>query len=251
MWKRFVTLIGAGTLGEVWHAEYHVEPTQAAVKLSFRRIDDQFVQEELDVLKHVVSLQHPAIIDVRNVSVIDDKLLVGTELAEQNLLDRLHQCLSRATPFPILELVLYLRQIAEGLDHLHRCRVIHGGVNPTDILLSAGNAKIADFGPLLVPDFTKRFRVTVPFYKSACMAPEFKRGEPTNNSDQFALAATYVWMRQGHPFFASPNESTEIDMIPQPERDVLQIALDQDPTQRFPTCCQFVESLKKSIAAKS
>src|SRR5262249_43528630 len=150
MWKRFVTMIGAGTFGEVWHAEYCVEPTQVAVKLSFGHINEQSVQGELGVLERVVSLQHQAILSLINISVIEDKLLVGMELAEESLLDRLNQYRSRAKPFPISELMLYLRQVAEGLDHLHRRSLTHGGVNPTDILLSSGQAKIGDFGPLLI-----------------------------------------------------------------------------------------------------
>jgi hypothetical protein len=81
------------------------------------------------------------------------------------------------------------------------------------------------------------------------MAPELKRGDPTEHSDQHALAATYAWVRLGHPLFPVPKGDMQLDLVPQEEQRVLMRALAPEASGRFPTCSQFAEALLHAIRA--
>jgi serine/threonine protein kinase len=73
------------------------------------------------------------------------------ELADGSLLDRWRQCRASGAAFPVGELVLYVRQAAQALDYIHGHGLVHGGINPGDILLLDGQVKIADPGPPFRP----------------------------------------------------------------------------------------------------
>src|SRR5262249_26890461 len=142
----------------------------------------------------------------------------------------------------------YFADVATTLDNLHTRRVIHGGINPSDILLLDGHAKIADFGPM--PDGSGT--VKVPLYKSICMAPELSLGHAMPESDQYALAATYAWVRLGHDALTIPRrgelpDCIDIGRLPEGERKVLGVALNREPKQRFASCHALIEALAQLV----
>ena len=89
----------------------------------------------------------------------------------------------------------------------------------------------------------------------AYAAPEFFRGQTSNHSDQYCLAATYCHLRGGKPPFTGEaahvmaghlTESPDLSMIPAEERPALARALAKEPAQRWPSCQAFVEALTQS-----
>src|SRR5215210_1098771 len=59
-----------------------------------------------------------------------------------SLRDRLRQ----QAPLPVDEAVRIAREVALALDHAHRRGVVHRDIKPENILLSEGQALVADFG---------------------------------------------------------------------------------------------------------
>src|SRR5439155_4279845 len=92
----------------------------------------------------------------------------------------------------------------------------------------------------------------------AYMAPEVLGGEGGPASDQYSLAFTYVWMRQGRPpqkigdlaevFITRTNGRFEFAAcIRAPEQEVLLKAMARDPHDRYKSCSAFVEALAQVL----
>jgi serine/threonine protein kinase len=241
------SLIGVGTVAEVWRAQrvdVQGKPfaDDVALKISLYHIDDERIQRERTVLHHTAPLQHPGTVRILDVTERNERLVVAMELAEDSIM-----AVMRRDP-PVAECLRYIGEVAATLDDLHGRNVLHGGINPTDILILNGHAKLADFGPL--PDGVSPTRT--PFYKAICMAPELRRGERMRASDQYALAATYGWLRLQDRAFPIPGrgelpEGIAITRLPEPDQRVLLIAMHPDPKQRFPSCRAFVEALRQVV----
>ena len=180
------------------------------------------------------------------------------ELADCTLRNRLEACREAGRAgIPEGELINYLREAAEGLDFLHAKHVVHRDVKPDNILLLNGHAKVADFGLAWQQDKTmapmKTFAGT-----PAYMAPEIWGKEGGPPSDLYALAVTYVELRQGRPplasqpihemMFAHLDGVHDFEpFVREDERVVIEKALARVPEERYGSCSEFVESLAVAL----
>jgi hypothetical protein len=205
-------------------------------------------QRERQMLAYM-ALGLDGFIRLLDVTSYHDRLVVALELAEDSLLGMVRKGLS------MVDCVRYIGEAAATLDSFHERdlfgrRLIHGGINPTDILIRDGHAKVADLGPYPLGPPTG-----IPFYKSICMAPELcwqALPQPVPQSDQYALAATYAWLRLCDRAFAMPRRgelASAIDISPLPEREkqVLTVAMNSQPKERFPSCRAFATALEQAL----
>ena len=148
---------------------------------------------------------------------------------------------------PLDDVVHYLAQVAEALDHLHRHQppVVHGDVKPANVIVTPeGKAVLVDFGishrehpprPALAPAGTVGYA-----------APEVP---PTPASDVFSLAATAFALLTGRPPRPGVRPVwTGID----PERArlvefALRRGLSVDPARRPATASALVEALQGQL----
>jgi len=65
------------------------------------------------------------------------------EFCNGGTLDKL---LQKEGPLPERKCLIYLRQIVEAFKVLSRNNIMHRDIKPDNILIHAGNLKIADFG---------------------------------------------------------------------------------------------------------
>lgn len=252
---RLKQLIGVGSFAEVWHAE-RVDKEgmrcseDVALKIGRHHYDDDKSQREQQMILFTAPFELDGFIRVLDVTQYHDRLVVSLELATDSLFGMAQKGLSTA------ECVRYIGESAVTLDSLHARKLhgrnlIHGGINPTDILIRDGHAKLADLGPYPIGQ-----PASISLYKRICMAPEFWwRPVPQllPQSDQYALAATYAWLRLQDGAFAVPRQgelvsAIELSRLLLSEKQVLLSALNPRPQERFASCCDFVEALIKALS---
>jgi eukaryotic-like serine/threonine-protein kinase len=111
-------------------------------------------------------------------------------------------------PLPIAEVVEIGRKVALALDALHRQRVVHLDIKPSNIMIRAtGEAALVDFGlsrHLDLPDLVaEEFRL--PYGTAPYMAPEQILGQRHDfRSDFFALGALLYFFATGERPFGDP-----------------------------------------------
>jgi len=252
---RFLEPLGRGSFGEVWRVEFcrpgRLMGQLFAAKISYLPADHEDTTREMRESVRIIAENHPHILKLLSgEGYAGGRLLLVMELADGSLLDRWKQCRDSGAVFPLGELALYVRQAAEALDYIHGQDLVHGGINPGDILLLNGQVKIADPGPPISSDQPFARIQATNLSKAICMAPERKRGNNHFQSDQYALAATYAWLRVGRPTLgldAQPEEIRSISCLSQPEQEVLVKALSPGPDHRYPSCIEFADALQRAV----
>jgi len=95
------------------------------------------------------------------------------------------------------------RDVARGLDHLHRNSVIHGDLKVDNILISdSGDAQITDFGISVIPEI-QGFTTVIPRnlrYSAPELSPIDEQSSivnPTRESDIFSLGILFLQLFHG------------------------------------------------------
>ncbi len=128
------------------------------------------------------------------------ELIAGTSLLP--MLERL--------PLPVAEVADIGRKIATALDSLHRQRVVHLDIKPSNIMLrSSGEAVLIDYGlsrHLDLPDLlAEEFKL--PYGTAPYMAPEQVMGQRHDiRSDIFALGVLMYFFATGERPFGDPQK---------------------------------------------
>jgi hypothetical protein len=106
---------GRGGSGEVWKA---VTPGGFPHVLKRVRLGEPLSAEEERAMKLLPSLSnHPHLLEIRDVQYVRGDLVIAMEQADGSLLDRLR--LRNGLGLPVEEVLVYLRDAAEGVDHLN------------------------------------------------------------------------------------------------------------------------------------
>jgi len=253
-----VRMLGRGVFGEVWLARKKTSGIEKAIKIVTQPAEKEAAQRERRALELIKNLRHPYLLATEDFWVYDHRLHIVMELADCTLRTRLEQCREAGhAGIPEGELIGYIREAAEGLDFLHGKHVVHRDVKPDNILLLHGHAKVADFGLAWQQEKTmgamKTFAGT-----PAYMAPEIWGKEGGPPSDLYALAVSYVELRQGRPplqsqpihemMFAHLEGVHDFEPFVGPgERGVIEKALARAPEDRYGSCREFVEELSLAL----
>jgi len=253
-----VAWIGGGAFADVWLAR-NANGQEKALKIVRDRMTSEAAQRELKALEQVKNVRHRCVLVTEDYWIENGQLHIVSQLADGSLKGRMEECVNDETlpGIPAGELFGYFCDAAAGLDFLHEQGITHRDVKPDNILLMGGGAVLADFGLARkqVSLITQQsvFAGTPPY-----MAPELFGGEGGPPSDQYALALTYIHLRQGrHPLKLVPfpqimtehlgGEYDLSDFIGPAERAALLVALDQVPTNRFQNCQDFARSLAEGV----
>jgi serine/threonine protein kinase len=246
--------LGSGGYGEVWLADAP-GGLQKAVKLIYGHVDESRATSELRSLERIRRANHPFLLSIERIEVVQGKLIIVTELAEGSLLDRFEHYRCQHLPgIPRTELLDYLRDTAEALDFLaHKHSLQHLDVKPANLLMVADRVKVADFG--LVKDLQDANQSLVGGLTPTYSAPEVFEGRPSFRSDQYSLAIVYMEMLTGRLPFSGKSagdlarqhlsQSPELEPLPPLDRSCLRRALSKNPQDRFSNCKQFIDQLMK------
>ncbi|XP_075976427.1 cyclin-dependent kinase 2-like [Anticarsia gemmatalis] len=205
-----VEKIGEGTYGVVYKAKERQTGKEIALKKIKLENEPEGVPStalrEISVLR---GLRHPAVVQLLDVLLADNKLFLVFEFLHMDL-----KRLMDITKGPLrLDLAKsYLRQLLEGVAYCHAHRVLHRDLKPQNLLVDAeGSIKLADFG------LARAFGIPVRAYTHEVVtlwyrAPEILLGAKFYSTavDVWSLACIYAEMVSGRTLF--PGDS-EIDQL--------------------------------------
>lgn len=247
--------IGAGGMGEVWHAQHALLRRPTAVKLL---LPERVSAEDLDrfegEVQHMSQLTHPNTVAVfdygRN---IDGLLYYAMEYLDG--ID-LQQLVTRFGVLPAGRVVHILSQVCGALQEAHDHKLIHQDVKPGNIILCERGgmfdvAKVVDFGlaenlSAAASPSARAIRGT-PAYIAPEAVTDPDRIGPA--SDLYALGAVGYFLLTGRPVFVGANVQETLmmhvtskprpidEVAPTPVPAALAAAimkcLDKAPSQRF------------------
>src|SRR2546426_8761500 len=181
--------------------------------------------------------------------------------------ESLRERLKREGQLPLEEALRIAREVASALSHAHSHDVVHRDIKPENILISGGEAVVADFG--IGRAITAAARDTLTGTGIAIGTPGYMSPEQTTGgarldgrSDIYSLACVLYEMLAGDPpYVASSSEAilarqsmdpvprlrTVRETVPAAVEQVIGQALAKVPADRFTTAAAFAEALQAAM----
>mmetsp|Transcript_19861 Transcript_19861/g.42879 ORF Transcript_19861/g.42879 Transcript_19861/m.42879 type:complete len:1004 (-) Transcript_19861:598-3609(-) len=189
--------LGRGSSGRVYRALNRESGHFVAVKeipmKGMKQGHLQAVQSEIELLHH---LQHPQIVRFYETIRTSDHLYLVLEYVENGSLANILKLFGK---FPEHILVVYMRQVLQGLEWLHSHGVCHRDIKGANLLITKdGQVKLADFGVAgkLTDSVKPNSVVGTPYW----MAPEIiEMSCFTTASDIWSLGCTVLELLTGEP----------------------------------------------------
>jgi serine/threonine protein kinase len=229
----------------------------------------RYVQLFLDEARLAASLDHPNIVQVYDIGMVDGSYFFTMEyLHGQDVRSILHRAWRIGERLPVEHAVQIARHVASALHFAHDKRrgdgtllgLVHRDVSPSNIIVTYdGATKLLDFGVAKTAASTVKTRTGALKGKIAYMSPEQARGAPVDRrSDIFSLGIVLWEMVTTQRLYRADNDLATLQLIvhrpprrpseicpdcpPELERIVLR-ALARDPAQRYQTAEQLVTEL--------
>ncbi len=193
-------------------------PAELARSASLR---DRFEREA----RALAALNHPNVVTIYSVEEAGGMRFLTMELVRGTPLTAVLE----AGPLPTERLLNYARQIARGLEGVHRAGVIHRDLKPDNLMVSVEDTiKILDFGlakhegPPGAPAQgsaapTRQWSDTapgLPMGTAPYMSPEQALGKPLDErTDLFALGVVIYQMATGRSPFHQPTLAATFDSV--------------------------------------
>lgn len=244
--------LGSGGYGEVWLADAP-GGLHKAIKLVFGTLDEDRAKGELRSLQRIRQVHHPFLLSLERIEVVGGQLMIVTELAESNMMERFQACRRKGMDgIPRNQLLDFLRDTADALDFISQKHDLqHLDVKPGNLLIVAERVKVADFG--LIKDLRDQNQSLVGGLTPTYAAPEIFDGRPDRRSDQYSLAIVYHEMLTGRLPFSGRSagelarqhvhQPPDLEALPPPDRPIVLRALAKHPRDRFLSCREFIDKL--------
>jgi eukaryotic-like serine/threonine-protein kinase len=264
-----VRLVGEGGMARVYLAQDLRHARQVALKVLRAEIGATLGAERfLREIRIVAGLQHPNILPLfdsgaasRAETGVEGLWFVMPYVQGESLRSRLQ----REGRLPLEDVLSIGRDVASALDYAHARGVVHRDIKPENILLSDGNAFVADFGVARAVDLAGAPGATatgLAMGTPAYMSPEQAAGaaDLDRRSDVYSLACVVFEMLTGSAPFGgqTPREIMTrhaLDPVPsvrtlQPDlSDWVEAALNRglakSPAERWATAGELIRHLEQ------
>ena len=231
-----------------------------------QRDTEAAIAECLEELATFAAIDNPYIVPILDYG--NDKMVIyiATRLMKgASLADRLKQRGAIDTLPAPAEIVAMGHTLAEALDYIHEINMIHGQVEPRNILFDeAGTAYLTDIGLTRLLKIIYSLDASNSFTTSPYSAPELWDGQrPQPATDLYAIACIMYQLFTGKVPFVANNifdmmnqHRNEVAMPPHYIRQELPTdlamvfwrALAKPPENRYTTVSDFVDDLEKTFA---
>lgn len=263
-------LLGTGGMGEVYLAREAKLNRLVALKI----LPQQFVAdvERANRFKReaqaLSALNHPNLITIFEVGVVDDLHFIAMEFVEGQTLRGMMSGVLK-----LKEVLSLVAQVAEALSAAHQAGIIHRDIKPDNIMVRAdGYVKVLDFGLAKVNEAAVSSTSDVAHTQAgatmgtlAYMSPEQATGETIDHrTDIWSLGVVlYELVTKQKPFLGStrqatvnailssepdsaaasdPNLPTELDLV-------LEKVLEKDRELRYQTASDFRADVRRLLRA--
>ena len=247
----------------VYRAVHAQSRERVALKLLTHSTNPERIQREATLLKQ---LRHPNIARFIDAGVMGPFAYLATEWVQGSpLRKQLEQQPGAIRHRPMQTLISQLQHIACALEFAHEAGIVHGDVNPNNILVTDNNdVRIIDFGLSRINSEAAETVTQEIAGTPRYLAPEIIMGHaPAPASDQYALALVAYEMLSGHwPFSADkpiaatalhhqlytrPSPISELRPdLPVTMDAVFAKALNKSPVQRFDSVQAFFNALSQA-----
>jgi serine/threonine-protein kinase len=266
---RVVREIGAGGMATVYLAEDPRHGREVAIKVLRADVAgalgaDRFLRE----IAVTASLDHPGILPLLDSGNADGILYYVMPFVRG---ESLRARLARERQLPVDDALDITRAVGDALSYAHARGVVHRDIKPDNILLSGGQARVADFGIARALSVVQGNTLTgtgVVVGSPAYMSPEQAAGdrELDGRSDVYALGCVLFEMLAGQPPFSGPTqESLMRQHLVTPPPEVTQLrplvplhvaralarAMAKAPADRFQTPAQFTAALRAASSGET
>jgi serine/threonine-protein kinase len=262
--------VAAGGMGEVYKAVQTAVGEfrkPLALKLLLPELADHadLVEMFLTEGRLAARLNHPNIVQVFDVGMLEERYYLAMELVEGLSLTALGARMKKAGLKPSSELVSHIaRQALEGLHYAHTAmddkgrplELVHRDISMGNVLLSAaGDVKLADFGIAKARDRAQLTDPGVIRGKTAYMSPEMLFGSPaTVRSDIYALGVTLYRLAAAESPYEDEVTSTTRAVVPLSTRrpdlskevlDAVARSLEPEAKDRFESAAQMRDAFPR------
>ncbi|HVJ79572.1 MAG TPA: serine/threonine-protein kinase, partial [Planctomycetia bacterium] len=213
--------VGRGGMGVVYKARQRRLDRIVALKVSHGGaawLDENLVRLQYESTV-VAKLDHPNIVPIHEVGRFDGRFYFSMAFVDGGSLS----LAVAGGPMQSRRAAEIVRAVALGIDHAHRCGVIHRDLKPDNILLDAADRpRITDFGIAKSADMECFLTRTGEILGTPCyMSPEQARGRRNDvgpATDIYSLGATLYFLLTARPPF---HAATALDTI--------RLVVDRDP----------------------
>lgn len=258
---RLHRLIATGGMGQVWEALDTRLDRRVAVKVLKAEFsaDPTFRHRFRTEAKTTAQLNHPGIAGIYDYGETMDPAGGETAYLVMELVsgEPLNAVLNRMTRLSVMQGLDMLEQTARALQVAHAAGVVHRDVKPGNILVTpTGQVKITDFGIAKVVDSSPVTKTGMVMGTAQYIAPEQATGEDaTAASDVYSLAVVGYEAFSGQRPFTGDGALTvamkHVREVPPPlpadlppnVRELIEITLAKDPTQRYTSGGEFADAV--------
>lgn len=191
--------LGSGGFGSVYLARDTWLDIKVAIKVPHKQSAELY--KLLKEPRLQAALNHPNIVRMIAAEKENKTFFMVMEYVKGKTLEKI---LEKEKVLDCERAVDYIKQIAQGVDHAHKNKIIHRDLRPSNILISEdGTAKITDFG-------TSAWLSNVPYASTRIgsppyMAPEQFLGKASFQSDIYSLGCIFYEMIIGRPPIFDPD----------------------------------------------
>ncbi|MGB4704337.1 MAG: serine/threonine-protein kinase [Candidatus Saccharicenans sp.] len=191
--------LGSGGFGSVYLARDTWLDIKVAIKVPHKQ--SQELYKLLKEPRLQAALNHPNIVRVLAAEKEKDVFFMVMEYVRGKSLEKL---LEKEKILDVDRAIDIIKQVAYGVDHAHKNKIIHRDLRPSNILISEeGTVKITDFGTSAWLNSAQyaSTRIGSPPY----MAPEQFLGKASYCSDIYSIGCIFYEMLVGRPPIFDPD----------------------------------------------